>query len=79
LKEDLGRSPFLSQVVEIIPCINEYKHTLANFKKWMKDECVPTPLSLSPATSKIVWEPLGVALIISAWNYPLMGIFQPLA
>ena len=45
----------------------------------MKPECVPTPMSLAPARSWIQWEPLGVALIMSSWNYPMMGILQPLA
>jgi len=40
---------------------------------------MPTPMALSPAASYIEWEPLGLTLIMSSWNYPLMGILQPLA
>jgi aldehyde dehydrogenase (NAD+) len=45
----------------------------------MADTSVPTPMVLSPASSKIKYEPLGVALVMSSWNYPLMTCIQPLA
>jgi len=45
----------------------------------MKDEYVPTKLVAAFSVSRIVLEPLGVVLIMSSWNYPLMGIVQPLA
>lgn len=33
---------------------------------------------LSPARSKIHYDPLGVVLIIGSWNYPLQANLQPL-
>jgi aldehyde dehydrogenase (NAD+) len=45
----------------------------------MKDEHVRTFLTISTAISKIRTEPLGVALIIGSWNYPFIGIIQPLS
>ena len=65
--------------MELLPTQNELKHILNNVKTWSKDESVPTPFSISPAQSKIRWEPLGVALIISSWNFPIMTCIQPLA
>ena len=34
---------------------------------------------MTVGSSKVHYEPLGVALIMSAWNYPLMGALTPLA
>lgn len=62
-----------------MPCKNEYDHTLKYIDKWTAPSCMPTPMALSPAASYIEWEPLGLTLIMSSWNYPLMGILQPLA
>lgn len=39
---------------------------------------VPTPFYMTPGLSYIHYEPLGVALIMNAWNYPFMGAIQPL-
>lgn len=77
--KDLGRSKYLSDVIEVLHCINEVNYNLDNFKTWMKDEYVKTYLTCSNSRSKIIWEPLGVVLIMSSWNYPVMGIIQPLA
>lgn len=37
----------------------------------MKEKSVPTPVALGFASSSIKNEPLGVVLVISAWNYPI--------
>ena len=44
----------------------------------MKPRRVPTPLAMQPGTSRICHEPLGLALIIGAWNYPLQLTLGPL-
>ena len=69
----------MTGAVETIPAINEIAHVRDNVKKWMQDEKVTTPFSIAPAWSRIKWEPLGVALVMSSWNYPLMTSIQPLA
>ncbi len=50
-----------------------------NLGRWTKPQPVKTPLPLRPATSSIVREPLGVVLIIGAWNYPVQLTLIPLA
>jgi len=45
---------------------------------WMKPERVRTPLLAMPGRSYIYREPLGVTLIIGAWNYPFQLIALPL-
>ncbi|CAI5469035.1 unnamed protein product [Closterium sp. Yama58-4] len=39
---------------------------------------VGTPLTLRPGHSEVVHEPLGVVLIISPWNFPLLLSLEPL-
>ena len=53
-------------------------HTVKHLKKWMKDDVVDTPLIIAPAKSKIMYEPLGVALIMGAWNFPYVTHMEPL-
>ena len=45
----------------------------------MKPESVPTPLAVGLASCRVRYEPLGVALVISAWNYPIVTSLPPLA
>uniref|UniRef100_A0A0D9XXF6 Aldehyde dehydrogenase n=1 Tax=Leersia perrieri TaxID=77586 RepID=A0A0D9XXF6_9ORYZ len=43
---------------------------LKNLKKWMKPQKVSASLMTFPSTAMVTAEPLGVVLVISAWNYP---------
>ncbi len=44
--------------------------------------CAPSgarrPLKLQPSTSRILAEPLGQALIVAPWNYPVQLLLNPL-
>jgi aldehyde dehydrogenase (NAD+) len=44
----------------------------------MKDKVVDTPMTVGPAKSRIVYEPLGCVLIIGSWNYPIFTTLLPL-
>ena len=43
-----------------------------NLSSWVKPETVKTPLVMLPGKSQRYRDPLGVVLIIGAWNYPLI-------
>jgi len=45
----------------------------------MKDKVVDTPIGVGPGKSYIKYEPLGVVLIMSAWNYPYYCLLGPLS
>ncbi|PWA52458.1 Aldehyde dehydrogenase, conserved site-containing protein [Artemisia annua] len=47
------------------------KSAMKNLKGWMKPEKAKTNIGTFPSSAEIIWEPLGVVLVISAWNYPL--------
>lgn len=78
VKNDLGRSAFITWLAELNTLEHDIDHSLANLKKWMKEICVDTPMSIGPGKSKIVYEPLGVVLIMGSWNFPLITTLRPL-
>jgi len=78
LYADLHKSKEESWATENGFFITELKETLSNLKYWMEAEPVTTNLLNLPSSSKIIREPLGVALVIGPWNYPFQLLFTPL-
>lgn len=78
MKIDLGRHRVEVLLSEIVVIISVIKYIKRNLKEWMKIERVATPLSLLGASSYIIKEPKGTALIISPWNYPFLLGIEPL-
>lgn len=73
------KKPFSeTDLTEIYPTTSEIKHALNELGNWMKPQKVETPLSYAGSTSHIMYEPKGVCLIISPWNYPFNLCFIPL-
>lgn len=70
LEVDLGKSNFESYITEYSFVIEEIDYAIKNLKRWMKKVKVGKSLTTFPAKSFYVYEPLGVTLIISPWNYP---------
>jgi aldehyde dehydrogenase (NAD+) len=65
-------------LTEIYPITSEIKHTIAHLSRWMQPQTVDTPLALIGSSSWIQYEPKGVCLIISPWNFPINLTFAPL-
>ncbi|MGE5192955.1 MAG: aldehyde dehydrogenase family protein, partial [Deltaproteobacteria bacterium] len=78
LWSDLRKSPLEAEVSEHGFVIAEIDHTLAHLARWMKPRRVRVPLLSQPGRARIVHEPLGVVLIIGAWNYPVNLLLAPL-
>ncbi|HIN40801.1 MAG TPA: aldehyde dehydrogenase family protein [Flavobacteriales bacterium] len=69
--QETGKSrvdAFTSELFEICDVIHVFSHKA---KKVLKDQKVPTPIVLMGKKSKVIYQPLGVVLIIPPWNYPL--------
>ncbi len=67
-----------TMIAEVFPVVQEIKHTLKHLAKWMKPKAVlPTKVTFG-TKSKVIYEPKGVSLIISPWNYPVNLTFGPL-
>jgi len=77
LHADLGKHKLEAYSSEIGILKYEIKHTLRNLDEWVKTKYVSTPLHLWPAKSYIQTEPLGVVLILSPWNYPVLLFLTP--
>lgn len=71
LKADLHRSNFEATVVEVSVLTSEIDHFLRNLKDWMQPTYTNCPVLFAPASSEIIYEPYGVALILGAFNYPV--------
>jgi aldehyde dehydrogenase (NAD+) len=66
-------------LTEIWMCKMELKTAIRNLKKWTRPHKVSRTLPFLTTRSWIQYEPRGVVLIISPWNYPLNLTFGPLA
>ena len=77
LAHDLGKSGAEAQLTEIGFLVAELDYALAHLSGWMRPRRVSVPLAVLPASARIVPEPLGVALVIAPWNYPLMLALSP--
>ncbi len=76
--DDLGKPHFETLTGEIAGVLGEIRHIKKKLKTWMKPQKVKTPLFLWPSKSRIFHEPLGLSLIISPWNYPVLLSLSPL-
>jgi aldehyde dehydrogenase (NAD+) len=79
LYADFRKPAAETDITEIYPAVSEIRHAIANVADWMRPVSVDTPLSYFGSTSKIIYEPKGVVLIISPWNYPFNLCMIPLA
>ncbi len=78
LLKDFQKPAAETLLSEVFPSIADIKHTIKHLRAWMKPKAVPTPLTLVGSSSKVVYEPKGVSLIIAPWNYPFFLAVGPL-
>lgn len=78
LQLDLGKVPSESYMTELGLVLNELSYTMKNLHGWAQNKPVKTPLPLFPAQSFIQYEPYGLVLVMSPWNYPFMLSMSPL-
>lgn len=78
LWEDLHKSPEEAYLTEISLVISEIDNHINHLKKWVKPRKVSTPIHMLPSSSSIMYEPLGVALIVAPWNYPFQLLMNPM-
>ena len=75
---DLHKSYEEAYLTEISIVKGEIKNHMRHVRRWSKRRKAHSPLKLFPSRSYIVKEPLGTALIISPWNYPVQLLLNPL-
>ena len=78
LWKDLHKSAEEAILTELSIVAGEVKNHIKHMRSWMRSRCVATPLKMMPSRSRVVSEPLGNALIIAPWNYPVQLLLNPL-
>lgn len=73
-----GRSVRETLLTEIFPILSSLHYTKKNLNRWMRPQTRRTPWYFFPAMNKVLYQPKGVVLIISPWNYPLNLSLIPL-
>jgi len=75
---DFKKSEFDAYTNEIALLYSDIDEAIRKIKRWTKVKRVGTNLVNFPAKSYIIPEPLGVSLIIGAWNYPYQLSIAPM-
>jgi aldehyde dehydrogenase (NAD+) len=79
LWKDLRRNVIDADLIDVAYCAKEAEYALKHLDTWMKPVREPMPVAFKPGHILVHRDPLGVALIIGAWNEPFMLTFGPLA
>lgn len=75
---DLHKSYKEAYLTEISLVKAEIRDAVRHVRRWSARERHATAISCMPARSYVVKEPLGTALIVSPWNYPVQLLLNPL-
>jgi len=78
VNQDLGKPEEEVKLSEIRPVIAEIRKALSSLDTWVGPHFVDTPLSYIGTRSYIKYEPKGVTLIMSPWNFPFNLAICPL-
>ena len=65
-------------ITELWAALNEIRHIRRYLKKWMQSKKVKSTLTMATAEAWIQYEPKGVVLIITPWNFPFNLTISPL-
>ena len=78
LAADLGKPRLEGWSSDLAVTAAEVRYALAKLKRWARPERVRLPLVVLPGRASIHCEPLGVALVMAPWNYPVMLLLTPM-
>nr|XP_006641125.1 PREDICTED: fatty aldehyde dehydrogenase-like [Lepisosteus oculatus] len=78
LKHDLGKSQFNAHLFELVGLDSEIQLSLERLAEWTAPQPMEKTLLTLMDRVYVQPEPLGVVLIIGAWNYPFALTLQPL-
>lgn len=73
-----GRAAEETLALELFPTLAEIRNAIAHLKQWMAPRRVPVSWQFWPAQAEVLYQPLGVVGVLSAWNYPLFLSYVPL-
>ncbi|MEP6646007.1 MAG: aldehyde dehydrogenase [Saprospiraceae bacterium] len=76
--DDFKKSEFDTYATELSFVYHEIDEAIRKIPAWSKRKKVKTNLINLPGRSYVIAEPLGVCLVIGAWNYPYLLSLVPL-
>ena len=75
---DFKKHPVEVDGIEVFHVLAEIKNAISNLDVWASPKKVDAPLTMLGTKSFIEYEPRGVCLILSPWNYPFSLCVGPL-
>ncbi|MEI2272030.1 aldehyde dehydrogenase family protein [Sphingobacterium sp. ML3W] len=78
LAKDLRKSRNEAAISEVLFIYGEIDFAIRHLQKWMRPKRVGRSVTNLLAKSSIVFQPKGLVLIISPWNYPFQLTMSPL-
>lgn len=78
LAKDFGKPEAEVVLTEILPVMQEIRHTLRHLRRWMRVRRVMPSLTTFGTSAWVMPQARGVCLIIAPWNYPFNLCFGPL-
>lgn len=78
LWSDLRRNRVDADLTDVKFIADEATYALRHVRRWLQPKRESAPFILRPGHVKVRFDPLGVGLIIGAWNYPIMLCLSPL-
>jgi aldehyde dehydrogenase (NAD+) len=76
--KDFQKPPVEVDISEAYPVIGEIKHALSNLDQWARPTKVDATINYLGTRSEVRYEPKGVCLILSPWNFPFNLSVGPL-
>jgi coniferyl-aldehyde dehydrogenase len=74
-----GRSAKETAILEGMALVQGINYLRRNLKSWMRPQKRHVEMHFLPASSRVVYQPLGVVGIMSPWNFPVGLSLMPLA
>lgn len=75
---DFGKPHVEVDISELYPVMTEIRHALEHLSDWTQPVKIDAPLTFLGSRSEVRYEPKGVCLILSPWNFPFNLCFGPL-
>ncbi|SHK80320.1 aldehyde dehydrogenase (NAD+) [Rhodothermus profundi] len=75
---DFRKPPLEVDLTEIAPVVTEARYVARHLAQWMRPKRVSSTLTHLGTRAEIRYEPKGVVLILSPWNYPFTLTLAPL-
>jgi len=77
--KDMGKPLVEGWLTDVIAVRRDIEGILRDLDGWASPRRVKVPWALRPGRAQVVPEPLGAALVIGPWNYPVRCTVLPLA